>query len=126
MNKTLTIVNVGIAGLFLTMGLLWLIAPAFIGQQLGMALLQGVGLSTQIGDLSAFFLTLGLCVLLAAITNNKIWFYPAMMLAGLAAFGRTLAWILHGADLALDLIVVEALLVAFLYFSSTRIDQKRV
>jgi hypothetical protein len=49
-----------------------------------------------------------------------------MMLAGLAAVGRTLAWILHGADLALDLIVVEALLVIFLYFSSTRIDQKRV
>ncbi|WP_298636427.1 hypothetical protein [uncultured Umboniibacter sp.] len=121
MNRALTIVTFAISGLFLIMGLLWLISPAFVGQRLGMELLQGTGLSTQIGDLSAFFITLGSCILAGVITQNKMWFYPAMMLLGFAAIGRILAWLFHGADLATDKIVVEAFLVGFLYFNSTKL-----
>jgi hypothetical protein len=45
--------------MFALIGFRWSVAPGFVGAQLGMAYLSGVGLSTQIGDLVSFFLTLG-------------------------------------------------------------------
>ncbi len=58
-----------------------------------MALLDGRGLSTQLADLASFFLTLGGCILAGLITGNRLWFYPAVSLLGVAAFGRVLAWL---------------------------------
>ena len=39
------------------------------------ALLEGVGLSTQIGDLGSFFITVGAMTLIGAITTTRHWFY---------------------------------------------------
>ena len=41
--------------LFVTMGLRWLVNPLGIAPDLGLALQSGLGLSSQIGDFSAFF-----------------------------------------------------------------------
>ncbi len=99
------VVLVGI--LMLSMGLRWLLAPSGVATELGMPLLEGVGLATQIGDLSAFFLTIGLCILLGLSTGRTHWFYPAIMLLSLTALGRVLAWLLHDAVLTAPAIVVE-------------------
>ncbi|MGF1510368.1 MAG: hypothetical protein ACFB9M_12790 [Myxococcota bacterium] len=106
--------------IFLLIGLGWLVAPSLVGRQLGMPLLDGVGLSTQIGDLASLFLTLALCILLALKSGIRIWFYPAIMLLSLTAVGRVLAWALHGAALALDLIGIEVVVASLLFFASRR------
>lgn len=107
MKKVLRLIVGFIGLLFLSMGLRWLLAPAGIAAELGMPLLDGVGRSTQIGDLSAFFITLGLCVLIAVSTRNSQWYYPAILLLGLTAFGRMIAWLIHDAALPLQIIAPE-------------------
>lgn len=94
------------------------------GEQLGMPLLDGLGLSTQIGDLASFFLTLGSCMLLGLVTGNQIWFYPPMMLLGFAAISRTLAWLIHDAAFPPDVIAVETVLAVLLYVASTRLARQ--
>ena len=44
---------------FLLQGLMWLANPGGAAEGLGMPLLEGAARSTQIGDLSGFFLCLG-------------------------------------------------------------------
>jgi integral membrane sensor domain MASE1 len=114
MNEKLRM-PVGVIGFsFFVMGALWLVQPEFVAKQLGMSLLHGVGLSTQIGDMASFFLTLGGCLLLGFRTRLAYWLYPPIMLLSFAASGRVLAWLFHGASLALEMIVVEAAVAAVL------------
>jgi len=109
------------AVLFITMGLRWIVAPTGIARELGLSLMSGVGLSSQIGNMAAFFLTLGICVLMGVVTEIRIWFYPPVILLALTALGRMLAWLLYDADLAGALIVSEILIALLWYFSSAKI-----
>ena len=95
------------AVLFIVMGLRWLVAPLGIAPELGFDLADGIGRSSQIGDFAAFFLTVGICTLLGIVSDNRVWFYPPLMLLGLAALGRLLAWLLHDAALATGMILFE-------------------
>ena len=72
MNKFLNILTYAIGLLFLFNGLMWLISPTDIASSLGMPLLTGHGLSTQIGDLASFFLVVGIFTLLGAYTKENI------------------------------------------------------
>ena len=126
MNKILKVV-VGLLGLmFLLIGLRWLVDPSGAASQLGMPLLEGVGRSTQIGDFAAFFLTLGVLILLGLVTSQRIWYYPAAMLLGIAALGRVLAWAVHDAALALDLIAPEVFIAAVLLLAARRLGKTGV
>ena len=109
--------------LFVVMGLQWLVAPAGVAAQLGLTLETGLGLSSQIGDLSAFFLVAGLCTLLGLVTHRRIWFYPPMMLMLFAATGRTIAWVVHGADFAPQ--IAFEVVVAGLLFVGSRVLAER-
>jgi hypothetical protein len=60
MNKALKIVTALPALLFIIVGFRWLLAPAGVAAEFGMPLLDGLGGSTQIGDIGAFFLGGGL------------------------------------------------------------------
>ncbi len=123
LNKILAVV-VGLFGLmFLLIGLRWLVDPSGAAGQLGMPLLDDVGRSTQIGDFAAFFLTLGVLILLALVTSQRIWYYPAAMLLGIAALGRLLAWAVHDAALALDLIAPEVIIAAILLLAARRLGK---
>ncbi len=66
--------------LFLVTGLRWLLAPVGIAPDFGLALGSGIGLSSQVGDMSAFFLTLGVCMLMGLTTQRSVWYYPPIML----------------------------------------------
>ncbi|MEO0606537.1 MAG: hypothetical protein AAF211_34235, partial [Myxococcota bacterium] len=72
MDRVLRVV-VGASGiLFVSTGIGWWTVPSVVGAQFRMALLDGVGLSTQIGDLGAFFLTLGTCMLAGLTTGQRV------------------------------------------------------
>ena len=107
--------------LFIITGLRWLLAPAGVAPEFGLVLSSGVGLSSQIGDMSAFFLTLGVCILMGLITQRAIWYYPPIILLSLTAVGRLLAWLLHDAALAMNLIAPEVIVALILLIASRRL-----
>ena len=110
--------------LFLVTGLRWLLAPAGIAPDFGLALGSGIGLSSQVGDMSAFFLTLGVCMLMGLTTQRSVWYYPPIMLLSLTAVGRVLAWLIHDAALATQLIAPEVMVSLVLLFASRRLPSR--
>lgn len=118
MNKLLKIVVALLAVVFASIGLRWLVAPEGVAAEFGMTLMEGLGLSSQIGDLGAFFLSLAMFILLALTSGRRSWYYPAIILLGLTAIMRTMAWMFHGASLALDMIAVEIIACVVLYLGS--------
>jgi hypothetical protein len=121
MNKILKVVVALTAVLFASIGLRWLVAPEGVATEFGMILMEGLGLSSQIGDLGAYFLSLAIFILLALATGRRTWYYPPIILLGLTAIMRTMAWIFHGASLAVDMIAVEVIVCAILYIGSLRL-----
>jgi hypothetical protein len=92
---------------FTLQGVGWLVAPGRAAAGLGMAVLDGVGRSTQFGDFAAFFLTAGLTMLVGTRPGRGRLLYVPAGLMGSAAFGRTVAWAFHGAAFAPVFIGVE-------------------
>ena len=123
-NKILRLVTFLPGILFVSMGVGWVIDPASAAASVGMPLVEGVGRSTQIGDLGAFFLAMGLLILVGVTTLKRIWFYPPMMLLGLAATFRIIAWLVHDAALAGSMIAVEIIVTTLLYVSTIRLCEK--
>ena len=124
MNRVLKILVLLPAILFLVTGLRWLVAPAGVAPTFGLTLDQGVGLSSQVGDMSAFFLTLASCMLIALISGRRSWYYPAIMLLSITSVGRILAWLVHDATLALDLIAPEVIVSIILLVASRRLPEE--
>ena len=121
MNVALRAIVLLCGVLFIITGLRWLLAPAGVAPEFGLVLSTGVGLSSQIGDMSAFFLTLGVCILMGLITQRAIWYYPPIILLSLTAVGRVLAWLLHDAALAMNLIAPEVIVALILLIASRRL-----
>ena len=121
MNKILKIVVALFALVFASIGFRWLVAPEGVAAEFGMTLMQGLGLSSQIGDLGAFFLSLAIFILLALTTGRRTWYYPPIILLGLTAIMRTMAWMFHDASLAVDMIAVEIIACVVLYLGSLRL-----
>jgi hypothetical protein len=111
-----------LGALLLLQGLLWLVAPERAAAALGMPLLDGLARSTQIGDLSVFFLVAGATALLGCRPGRaRLLLVPAALLGG-AAITRTLAWALHGAAFAAPFILVELIGAAVLLTAARRRD----
>lgn len=121
MNKILAVLVMLAAIIFVVTGLRWFVDPSAAAGELGMPLLEGVGRSSQVGDMAAFFLALGFCMLTALITAKRHWYYPPIMLLGLAATGRLLAWLIHDAALAMHLIAPEIIIACLLLVVSRRL-----
>lgn len=124
MNKVLKVLVLLPALLFVVTGVRWLVAPAGVAPQFGLTLGEGVALSSQIGDMAGFFLTLGACMLIALISGRRSWYYPAIMLLAITAVGRILAWLVHDATLALDLIGPEVIVSIVLLLASRRLPER--
>ena len=121
MNVALKAIVLLCGVLFIVTGLRWLLAPAGVAPEFGLALSTGVGLSSQIGDMSAFFLTLGVSILMGLTTGRAFWYSPPMILLSLTAVGRILAWLLHDAALATGLIAPEVIAALILLIASRRL-----
>ncbi|MCH2172922.1 hypothetical protein MK489_19265 [Myxococcota bacterium] len=100
--------------IFLVSGIRWIFDPTNAAQELGMDLLTGIGASTQIGDIGAFFVSGAVMIGLAQRHGQSHWFYPAALLVGSAAGMRTLAYGLGHADFATRFIVAEVVMAAIL------------
>ena len=124
MKNVLRIVAGLVGILFFLNGLQWIISPANVAESLGMPLLEEVGLSTQIGDLGSFFITVGAMTFIGAITTIRHWFYAPSMLLLVAALYRTLSTLLYGAPFVMSAIVVEVSVGLFLIFAGSRIETK--
>lgn len=101
----------------------WLSNPAAAAESLGMPLLTGLGLSSQVGDFSAFFVGTTLFCVLGIIRSNTTWLYSAASLLAMAALFRTSAWLFHDASLATALIVVEIVLAGLVLLSAWLISK---
>ena len=116
MNKILGALVLLPAILFVVTGVRWLVAPAGIAPDFGLVLGEGLGLSSQVGDMSGYFLTLGICMLAALVSGRRSWYYPPALLLFLTAIGRVIAWLIHDAALApqigIEIVVAVILLVA--------------
>tara|TARA_B100000035_G_scaffold147618_1_gene125853 strand:+ start:815 stop:1192 length:378 start_codon:yes stop_codon:yes gene_type:complete len=123
-NRVLKLLVLLLSILFLVTGLRWLVAPAGVAPQFGLTLDHGVGLSSQVGDMSAFFLLLGICMLTALVSGRRSWYYPPIILLSLTAVGRILAWLLHDAALAVDLIASEIIVSVILLVASRRLPER--
>ncbi len=120
MNTLLRVLSTLAGILFLVSGLRWIIDPAGAADALGMELLEGLGRSSQVGDMGAFFLAVAAMILVGVITLQRHWFYvPALMLL-CAALLRILAWLLHDAALAGQFIVLEFVVGCLLLWTASR------
>ena len=121
MNKILKILILLPAILFLIIGLRWLVDPAGVAPSFGLTLGEGLGLSSQVGDMAGFFLTTSICMLIALVGGHRIWFYPPVMLLSITAAGRVVAWLVHDASLATEQIAVEVVVSVLLLVASRRL-----
>jgi uncharacterized membrane protein len=124
LNRIIAVLVALPAIFMLIMGLRWLIDPAGIAPEFGFPLLSGLGLSSQVGNMSAFFLMIGVSILLGIVLKETTWFYPPALLLILTAAGRMIAWLAHGATLALQMIAVELVISMILVMAAYRMHRR--
>jgi len=123
MERTVRILATLPGVLFAAQGLNWIFDPASAAESLGMPLLDGIGRSTQIGDLAAFFFAMSAMILVGVVRLEPRWLRAAALLVGGAAVMRTLAWAIHDAAFATRFIAIEVAIAALLLFSASRLRQ---
>jgi hypothetical protein len=100
----------GLFGLLFAVTMLrWIVSPESAAEGLGMPLLEGVGRSTQIGDIGAFFVTVAALILVGVLRENATLLRIAALPLLSAAVLRTLAWLAHGAAFTAPFIAAEVL-----------------
>lgn len=120
MRKVLRVLSGLVGVLFLAQLAGWIFQPAAAAEGLGMPLLDGVGRSTQIGDIGSLFLAVSALSLVGALRENASLLCAAALLLGGAALLRTLAWAAHGAAFTASFIFVEVLAAAVLLATASR------
>jgi hypothetical protein len=122
MRSALRIVTGLMGAGFALLGVVWLVDPGRAAAALGMPVLDGLARSTQFGDFAAFFLTLGLSILAGSVSgHSRLLYFPAALL-GCAAFGRIVAWAVHGASFATTFILVEIVASLLLLVAARRAE----
>jgi len=58
------------------------------------------------------------------VSGRRSWYYPPIILLSLTAVGRILAWLLHDAALAVDLIASEIIVSVILLVASRRLPER--
>ncbi len=111
---------------FLVTGLRFAVAPAVAAKGLAMPLLEGAARSSQIGDVGALFLGIGLMMLTALVTRERTWFVAPAILLLLIAVLRILAWLFHGAALMVPMIIPELVIGALLLLAAKKLARPAV
>lgn len=111
--------------LMLNNAVMFVISPAGVAGDLGMPLLEGIGLSTQLADLGAFFTFSALLIFYGVLNSKGEYLRITALLLGLAAILRVIAWGVNGAAFATELIVAEIVLVIWLLGGAVYIDRSK-
>ena len=124
MNTTLFKIIAIVPGIpLLANALLFIVQPSTVVADLGMPLLNGIGRSTQLADLGAFFAFSAVMIIYGVIKSQSELLRLAALLLGMTAVLRVLAWVAHGAGLATSLIAAEVVLVVWLVASAAYMDK---
>jgi len=108
-----------LALVFGAQGVAWFVNPPLAVRFWGFLVPEGgLGLSSMIGVLASWCLTISVCLLLALIRNQRFWYYPPMMMLGLFAIGRIVAGAAHGAPPLPERFISELVFVALLYLAA--------
>ena len=91
----------------------FILTPQTVVESLGMSYLDGLGRSTQIGDMGSFFACSALFIIYGAFRDKPQWLMAGAYLLITAAAYRVLATMLHAAEFAQVFIGVEV--VAFIW-----------
>lgn len=91
----------------LVIGIGLVFQPGQAVASLGMPLLDGAALSTQLGDMTAFFLCTSAFILMGGYHAAPRWLFAGAALMIVVAAARTLAWLVHGAAFSAEPIIVE-------------------
>ncbi|ARN75204.1 arylsulfatase [Oceanicoccus sagamiensis] len=124
MEKVIRGLTIFAGFLFVALGIRWVAEPEAIAAQLGMPLMEGTALNTQIGDMGAFFFAGGLMALIGVFSGKREWFYSAMLLIGSAGVFRVLALLVQDAELPIDKLVVEIVIFSLLLAASKTLTPK--
>ena len=108
---------------FLVTGLRFAVAPASAAKGLAMPLLDGAARSSQIGDVGALFMGMGLMILTALTTRKREWFLAPAILLALVAVLRTLAFLFHDAELLMNMIIPEVVIASLLVLASNKLAE---
>ncbi|MEC9392341.1 MAG: hypothetical protein VYE11_02350 [Pseudomonadota bacterium] len=84
--------------LFLSVAYTWVTNPSKAANDLDMVYLEGLGRSTQIGDFSAFFISVSLFCIIGSIFKNTSFLFSAIIILSSAAIMRIVSWQLYEAD----------------------------
>lgn len=115
-----------LALIFSAQGILWLVNPTRAAGFGGFAVADGgLGLSTMIGVMAGWSLTIAVFLLLGVIRRERVWYYPPMLIFGALAFGRIMAAALHGAPLLPERIVPELVFVGLLLLAARSAGVRR-
>ena len=114
MKIVLRVLSVLIGLMLLMNGLRFIVDPAGASAGLEMDLLTGVGASSQLGDIGAFFIGASILLGLGQRAGQSHWLYAAALMLGSAATMRTLVWVAGSADFAPQFIVPELVMTAVL------------
>ncbi len=114
------LVGLGMAAVALN----WIVDPASAAAGLDMALVsERPGRSTQIGDFIAFFASVALMIAVGLFRRAAAWLKAAALVLGLAAAGRTVAWLAHGAAFAPKFIAIEVAMAVVLLLAAAATDR---
>ena len=123
-HKTLQLITAAPGIPMLLNGVCFVLDPGQVAMSLGMPLLEGLGRSTQIGDIGAFFLTCAWCVFYGSYRSSSSWLGAGALLLGLAAVMRLLAFGLHDAAFAPVFIAVEVVLATWLTVCAVQFERR--
>ena len=123
MKKVLRVLSGLVGVLFLANLSGWIFDPASAADGLGMPLLDGVGRSTQIGDVGAFFLAVSALSLVGALREKPDLLRAAALLLGGAAVLRIFAWMAHDAAFTAGFIVAEVLAAGVLLATASQFSR---
>ncbi len=110
---------------FVVTGLRFAVAPAGAAKGLAMPLLDGAARSSQISNIKALFMGMGLMMLTALTTLKREWFIAPAILLGLVAVFRVLAFLFHDAALLMDMIVAEVVIASLLVLASKKLIETK-
>ena len=103
-------------------GLGWLPDPAAAAASLGMPFLEGMGRSSQIGDMTAFFVGIAVLCFWGAWHCEGPRLQSAALFLILTALFRVLAWAAYEAPFATVFIVIELVCAGLLLYVARRFN----
>ncbi len=114
MKKALRVLSIAIGLLSFASAMQFVFMPARVAERLGMSVLEGIGASTQLGDIGALFLAVAVFVGLAQRPGQaRLLLAPAILL-GCAAVMRTLVFLAGHAPFPPQYVVPELVMPALL------------